>query len=143
MIQPSSIKDARSGQAILIAVLTIGGAILGATTLAGILMLYTIRSTTDSANSAKAVFSADAGINWALYAYFNPPALPLPGTFVSPTSSILSDGAMVTVVCSDDMGNPTNCDGAPATTTVISEGISNGARRAFFAGLTGATGTLP
>ena len=64
----------------LIAVLTLGGAILGATTLAGLLMLYQIRATTDTENSAKAIFAADAGVNWALYSYFDPPLGVMPGT---------------------------------------------------------------
>jgi hypothetical protein len=57
----------RSGQAMLIAVLSLGGAILGATTVAGLLTLYQIRATTDTANSAKAIFAADTGTEWALF----------------------------------------------------------------------------
>lgn len=122
-----------SGQAMLIAVLTLGGAILGATTLAGLLMLYTIRSTTDSANSAKAIFAADAGVNWALYQYFD----------ASTTLPTLPPGTTLTVTCSDDDDNAIPCDEAPTSTSAISEGIANGSRRAFFIELTGATGTLP
>jgi hypothetical protein len=73
----------RSGQAMLIAILTLGGAILGATSLAGLLLLYQIRATTDSANSAKAIFAADSGVNWALYSFFEPPASGQPGSPLS------------------------------------------------------------
>ena len=45
----------------LLAVLTLGATMLGATTIAGLLMVYQIRQTTDFENSAKAVFAADAG----------------------------------------------------------------------------------
>jgi hypothetical protein len=44
--------NSRSGQAMLIAVLALGGAILGATTVAGLLTLYQIRATTDTARAA-------------------------------------------------------------------------------------------
>ena len=118
----------------LIAILTLGGSILGATALAGLLTLYQIRASTDSENSAKAIFAADSGLNWALYSYFNPPAV-LRGT--------LGNNTTVWVACSDSDGNPIGCDQAPASTTVLSEGDSNGARRAFYFDLTNATSVLP
>jgi hypothetical protein len=126
----------RNGQAMIIAILTLGGAILGATTLAGLLLLYQIRSTTDSESSAKAIFAADSGVNWALYSYFNSPQ-PQSGA-----SSTLSNGASYLVTCSDDTGATIDCD-TSATTTAISEGDYNGSRRAFFFDLSGATGTFP
>ena len=54
----------------LIAVLALGGAILGATAVAGLMTLYQIRAATDTANSAKAIFAADAGTEWALFNYY-------------------------------------------------------------------------
>ena len=128
----------RSGQAMIIAVLALGGAILGATSLAGLLMLYQIRATTDSINSAKAIFAADSGVNWAFYTYFNSP--PPPNT---PPTILLESGATTSVICYDEDSVPVDCDNAPATTTVRSEGDSNGARRAFLYDLTSATATLP
>ena len=68
-LRPERFRDnsvmGNSGQAMIIAILSLGGAILGATTLAGFLLLYNIRATTNSVNSAKAIFAADAGLNWA------------------------------------------------------------------------------
>jgi len=118
----------------IIATLTLGGAILGATTLAGLLMLYQIRATTDQAYSAQAIFAADSGVNWALYDYYqkSPPA-DLP---------VMSNGATITVVCSDDSGNVIACN-TSATTTAISKGAANTSRRAFFINLATATTTLP
>lgn len=125
----------RSGQAMLIAVLTLGGAILGATALAGLLTLYQVRSTTDSENSAKAIFAADSGLNWSLYSYFNPPEV---------ATNTLSNGATYFVVCTDpDDDTVIACDKAPSSTVVLAEGISNGSRRAFASNLTDATSTLP
>lgn len=58
------------GQVMLITVLVLSGTLLTATTIAGLLMLYQIRQTTDVINSTKAVFAADAGMEWRLYKFF-------------------------------------------------------------------------
>ena len=127
----------------IIAILSLGGVILGATTLAGLLMLYNIRSTTDSINSAKAIFAADSGINWALYSYFKPPDGPLPGN-----NGTLLNGATVSITCYDAKDNPLgvcdNTSGSGATSSyTIAEGLSGGSRRAFLVSLAVATATLP
>lgn len=137
----------RSGQAMLIAILTLGGAILGATSIAGLLLLYQIRSTTDSENSAKAIFAADAGINWALYDDFQwsgPDNAPLPGS-----GGGLGGGVEVQVNCFDannnDLHGTWSCNstanGGATSSYAVSEGTSNGSRRAFLAYL--ATSTFP
>jgi len=129
--------SSRRGQAMLIAIVTLGGAILGATTLAGLLMLYQIRSTTDTENSAKAIFAADSGVNWALYSYFNPPE--------GAALTFIDSGVTASTTCYDANENVTACDnsGATAATYAIAEGASNGSRRAFWIELDTATGTLP
>ncbi len=130
----------------LIAVLSLGGAILGATTVAGLLTLYQIRATTDTANSAKAIFAADAGVEWTLFnhycvaagrcvGYGNGTDYPMP-------SFITANGATpsLTVDCyvaPDASGATTTCSNA-STTTAISSGIANGSERAFFLGLNSA-----
>jgi hypothetical protein len=126
---------ARSGQAMIIATLTLGGAILGATALAGLLTLYNIRSTTDSENSAKAIFAADAGINWALYSYFNSSSSPALPTFLN--------SAVLTVTCEEADGiTRVACTNASAT-QATAEGSAGGSARAFSLNLLGATSTLP
>jgi hypothetical protein len=123
----------RRGQAMLIAILVIGGAMLGATALAGFLTLANIRDTTNVANSAKAIEAADAGVNWALYVHFNPPQVPqLP----------FANGASSTVICSDSSGTTIDCD-QTASTTAISRGSAGDSRRAFFVNLTSATSVFP
>ena len=54
----------------LVTVLTLSGTILGATTIAGLLMLYQLRQGSDIANSTKAIYAADAGLEWRLYRFF-------------------------------------------------------------------------
>jgi hypothetical protein len=119
----------------LIAVLTLGATMLGATTIAGLLMLYQIRQATDFGNSAKSVFAADAGAEWALYSYFRGESTPAP-TF--------ENNATVLVNCYDDSDPPlvTPCT---ATTSVdaISKGSAGDTSRAFLATFSGATTSLP
>jgi hypothetical protein len=78
---------------LLLTVLLLSGTVLAATAVAGLLMLYQIRQTTNTADSAKAVFAADAGIDWALYQKLKNPVQPQP---------IFSNGAEVQVVFSPD-----------------------------------------
>ena len=138
----------RSGQAMLIAVLALGGAILGATTVAGLLTLYQIRATTDTANSAKAIFAADAGTEWALFNYYDganycaaPDSQCLDGELAMPTFAG-SQPPSATVSCYDNTGNAFPCNNT-STVAAISSGVANGSERAFYIGLSGATTTYP
>jgi hypothetical protein len=144
-------NSGRSGQAMLIAVLALGGAILGATTVAGLMTLYQIRATTDTANSAKAIFAADAGTEWALFNYYEgnsycgakPPSQCSNGELLAPT--FIGSGASTTVSCYGNYGatgSPTPCNNT-STVVAISSGIANGAERAFFIGISDATTTYP
>lgn len=54
----------------LLSVLVISGTILGATTIAGLLMLYQIRQATNISLSTQAYFAADAGVEWELFKLF-------------------------------------------------------------------------
>jgi hypothetical protein len=96
----------RSGQAMLMSVLSIGGVLLGATTIAGILMVFQIRQNTDFANSAKAIYAADAGLEWGLYNSGKnvgaPSPTPLP-TFSNGATLVVKcyDASEVSVTCTD------------------------------------------
>ncbi len=63
-------KQARSGQVMLLTVLIVSGTILGATSIAGILMLNQIRQSINVEHSLRAIFAADAGLEWQLYNNF-------------------------------------------------------------------------
>jgi len=127
-----TLRGTRNGQAMLLAVLTIGATMLGATTIAGLLMLYQIRQTTDFRDSAKAVFAADAGTEWALYNYYEQPSPAL--TF--------SNGASADVTCYDDSNAVISCTTSTAA-EAISEGSSGNTKRAFLVSFLGVGGTLP
>ena len=136
----------RSGQAMLITVLALGGAILGATTVAGLLTLYQIRATTDVESSAKAVFAADAGVEWAQYAY-NCKNVDSPArcTVAPPPPTVLSgSGATVSSTCYSDYGATTP---SPCSSTSTVAGIFTGSylnsERAFYLGFSTSTTVYP
>jgi hypothetical protein len=144
-----------SGQAMLIAVLSLGGAILGATTVAGLLTLYQLRAANDSQNSAKAIFAADSGVEWTLFNYYcgitNPSrcsdGAPDGGNAVPSADSLPSfingSGATVLITCSDLNGDPSACSDVSATVTGVSVGSSVNSKRAFAVSLVEATATDP
>ncbi|TRZ65014.1 MAG: hypothetical protein D4Q79_00265, partial [Spirochaetia bacterium] len=66
----NSFLRATRGQAMLLTVLVLGASILGVSTIAGYLTLLKIRAASDTANSTKAIFAADTGIEWELYKQF-------------------------------------------------------------------------
>lgn len=66
------------GQVMLLTVLILGSMVLSASTIAGYLMALKIRASSDIANSAKAIFAADTGIEWELYKQFKNPDYPKP-----------------------------------------------------------------
>lgn len=117
----------------ILTVLTLGGALLGATTIAGLLMLYQVRQGADVGQSAKAVFAADAGIEWGLYNLLcqtDPTRTPCP----IPDLPEFSNGASVEVRCLDDAGNEADplCN-PEETVTIKSLGRSGNVARAFCA----------
>lgn len=92
----------------LLTVLILSGTILGATTIAGLLMLYQIRQSADIANSTKAIYAADTGIEKQLYDFFNG------GTCAGgpAETGVLDNGAQFSVTCDSQT--------APATVNGVS-----------------------
>ena len=64
-------RSCETGQVIILVVVTLGGMLLSAASMSGILLLYQIRNTNDAVNSAKAIFAADAGIEAASFCLFS------------------------------------------------------------------------
>ena len=115
----------RNSQVMLLTVLVLGGTILGATTIGGLLVLFQLRQTADLANSTKAAFAADTGIEWGLYEFFKNPS---PG-FLKPT---ISNGATYTTSCYKDtaMTQRVDCN-ASGVVVIVGKGESGNAKRAF------------
>lgn len=57
----------------ILAALALGGALLSISSIAGLLMVYQLRQTTDLENSTRAIMAADSGMEWGLYQYFQVP----------------------------------------------------------------------
>lgn len=116
----------------ILTVLTLGGALLGATTIAGLLMLYQVRQGADVGQSAKALFAADAGVEWGLYNLLcqsDPTRTPCP----LPELPTFRNGATVEVHCLDDAGEEVpNCT-PDRTVTLKTLGKSANVARAFCA----------
>lgn len=110
----------KKAQVMILTVLILGGTILGATTVAGLLMLYQIRQATDLGRSTQAIFAADTAIEWGLYQYYG-------GTEGPP---VLSNGANFSTTCYDNSQNEVNCR-STSTTSIVGIGRSGDVRRAF------------
>ena len=59
-------NHAKHGQAMVLSVMLISGAVMTATAAVGILMIYEIRQAGNAIDSAKALFAADAGVECAI-----------------------------------------------------------------------------
>jgi len=103
-------------------VLTLGAVMLGATAISGFLILYQIRMSSNAADSAKAIFAADAGIDWGIYSFTRPTS--------TPPSTSFSNGSRFEVVCKDPSGNTVQCTNA-STSLIRSSGYAGSITRVF------------
>jgi len=112
----------RRGQLLLITVLTLGGTILGATTIAGLLLTYQIRQASDLASSGRAIYAADTGIEWGLFRFFRPGQSHLAPAF--------GNGATYSATCINDIGLTVDCSNS-STTIIRAVGSAGNVKRAF------------
>jgi hypothetical protein len=70
-------KRRQKGQVMLLTVMLLSGAILGATSLASLMILFQLRQTADIKSSMQAIYAADAGIEcvWQSWSSNGDPAL--------------------------------------------------------------------
>lgn len=109
----------------ILATLVLGGTILGATTIAGFLMLYQIRQSTEFASSGKAIFAADAGLECALFQFLRP------GEDTNRCNpSVLSNGASFDFKCYNGSNEVIDCN-SEEVLRIRSIGKAAGATRAF------------
>jgi hypothetical protein len=116
----------RRGQVMILAVVTLGATIIGATTVAGLLTVYQVRQSADVSRSAQAIFAADAGIEWGLYQFFKPTSLQPPPA--------LTNGATFVTTCYDGTQPspyPLTLCTDPASTIIRGVGTSGKTNRAF------------
>ncbi len=110
----------------IVTMLAIGATMLVAITIGGLLTLYQARQANDIANSAKAIFASDTGIELGLYRFFK-------GTEYVLTP--LGSGESVTIACYnavDDPGfaRPITCSN-PSSTVIRSQGRAGRSTRAL------------
>lgn len=72
------------GQVMLLTVMLLSGTVLGATSIAGLLTVYQLRQSSNAADSMRALYAADTGVEWELYKNSKDASYPKP---------ILSNGA--------------------------------------------------
>lgn len=97
---PASPKRSQNGQTMLLTVMILSSAVLGATVLASLLVLFQLRQSSDAKSSTQAIFAADSGIECILFERIG-------GTFnyqncgappATPPQIDLDNGAFYTVV---------------------------------------------
>ncbi len=88
-------KSKEKGQIILLTVLILAGSMLGASMIAGYLMLLKIRASSDITNSARAIFAADAGVEWELYKQIKDPGYPKPSLSNGADFTTYQDGQII------------------------------------------------
>lgn len=111
----------------LVTVLAMSGTLLGATAIAGYLMLNQIRQTTDVVNSTKAIFAADAGLEWRIYKFFKADGqkcLECPDGGQCPAPA-MTNGSTFQATCASQVVDLTE------TVSIQSKGISLRNARAF------------
>lgn len=123
-LRPSASNS--KGQVMLITSLVLSSTLLGATTIAGLLMLYQLRQGSDIANSTKAIYAADAGIEWRLYRFFKADNQSCDCSGENCAEPEFSNGAELSTTC---VANP--IEGGGQEVLIRSRGISQKNARAF------------
>ncbi len=85
-----------SGQVMLLSIMILGGVMLSASVIAGVLLWYQVRQVNDAVSSAKAIFAADAGIEFISWCIFKP-GCEIPNPFESIPPHSCPDNPLSTV----------------------------------------------
>ncbi|MDP2741590.1 MAG: hypothetical protein Q8O66_02825 [bacterium] len=120
-------NNSRKGQVMILSIITLGAIMLGATAVSGFLVVYQLRMSSDAADSAKAIFAADAGIDWGIYQFSKP-------TSTAP-APVFSNRASFVLACYDSASRQVQCSDSSSVFTIRSSGRSGMSNRAFELGL--------
>lgn len=66
-----NIIKTQDGQAMILSIVLLGALLLSASAIAGLLTISQIRQANNVVNSTKAIFAADAALEWATYACYS------------------------------------------------------------------------
>lgn len=106
------------GQIMLVTVLTLSGTMLAVTAIAALLMIYQARQSVDAVNSAKAIFAADAGLEFQLFKSFRSGQCAV----ASQSENGFDNGAAYAATC---------VQSAPKIVTIRSQGTAGNVARAL------------
>lgn len=81
----------------LLTVVILSGLLLSASTIGGLLMLYQIRQSADIANSTRAIYAADSGLERRIYEFLNEGSSV--NTCADTRSYALTNGSAIQVSC--------------------------------------------
>jgi len=91
------------GQAVIMLVMVLGATILGISTVVGFITLQKIRTATDAADSSKAIYAADAGVERCFYEKFGPGGTATSTCDFAVGDMVFSNGAGVEVIDNVDV----------------------------------------
>ena len=123
---PTATLKSQRGQVMLLTTLILSGTILAASTLAGLLMVYQIRQSSDATQSAKAIYAADAGIEYELFKIYRKNDDNFPDACAEEVPTLGSSNA--------EVGSETRLEtnaGGNQDLVIVSTGVSNNRARAF------------
>jgi len=108
----SQMTQGKRGQAMLLTVMLLSSAILGATALAALLVLFQLRQATDAKASTQAIFAADSGIECVLFEKILSvsPGAPPPNYAncgIAPDKVNLDNGSLYTITVETSGGDTT------------------------------------
>jgi hypothetical protein len=110
------------GQVMLLTVLILSGLLLSASTIGGLLMLYQIRQSADIANSTKAIYAADSGIEKRIYEFLSEGSKV--NTCSDVRSYVLANGTTVKASCVAEVKPATETEEGLEKITIKSTGES-------------------
>lgn len=119
----------RQGQVMVLTIMVLGGIMIGASAIGGLLTLFQMREATDTTNSTQAIYAADTGVEWELYKFTNPDEAQEKGEW-----SMTNGAEFVSSITMANTSTPSS---------VKSIGTSGNSHRAFEVVFSGGSGANP
>lgn len=95
------IKKNKQGQVMIVVSLSLGGVMIISSLVGGILILNQLRQSKNLVDSAKAIYAADAALNWGFYQFIGSRGASAPS---------LNNNATALTQCFDNQNQLTSCD---------------------------------
>jgi hypothetical protein len=112
----------KNGQVMIIVSLALGGVMLTSTVVGGLLIANQIRQAGNIVNSGKALYAADAALEWGLYQFYKQDTS-------AEAPSFTNNSTFITLCYSG--ASPVSCTGGNIITDIVGKGIFGKVSRAF------------